>query len=144
MVFNKKVKDLIAAKKPKNVRMHDYWTMMIVEAFKGNIVYDSNSRLLYRQHQNNSVGFGKGHITYIKRLLKSALLNRNERQKQAIEFYHLYNDVLPKESSTTLLKVINYRNGIVNRVRLAFDKEFLTPSFKINLLFKISVILGLF
>lgn len=144
MVFNNKVRELIAENKPKNIRMHDYWTLLIVEAFEGHIEYDSSSRLLYRQHQNNSVGFGKGRITYIKRLIKSALYNKNERQKQAIELFELYKNRLPNRSVSTLLKVVNYRNTLSNRFKLAFDSEFKTPSFKINILFKISVILGLF
>jgi len=48
------------AEVPKNavegVRLHDWWCYLVVSAF-GRVVYDSESRILYRQHGGNQVGW---------------------------------------------------------------------------------------
>ncbi|MGP6146535.1 glycosyltransferase [Jeotgalibaca sp. A122] len=144
MVFNYALKNMVARKKPDFIRMHDYWTLMITEAFGGNIVADAESRILYRQHANNSVGHGKGIKTEIKRLVNSAVNGDNERQRQAKSLYDCYHDILPEKSIKQLEKVINYRDSFKNRLDLAFDKEFRSTSLKPNMLFVGSVLLGLF
>jgi rhamnosyltransferase len=144
MVFNRKLKEKISEYFPENIRMHDFWTLMIVEAFHGNIITDDTSQLMYRQHMNNTVGFNKGVIIKFKRLFKSAIYGNNERKKQAKELYKGYKANLPSDSLKTLEYVVNYQNSLSNKVNLLFTKEFYTSSFKRNVLFVISVLLGLF
>lgn len=143
MVFNKKLKMKIAESDPSFIRMHDYWTLLTVEAYKGNIIFDENSTMMYRQHDSNEVGENKGKLIKIKRLFRSAFLNKNERQKQAQSLLDSYND-LSQEVTNRIKLITNYRKSIKNQWILLTDKKYRTNSFRTNALFKISVIFRVF
>ena len=51
---------------------------------------------------------------------------------------------MTEKSIETLKKVVCYRNGIMNRFKLAFDPQFKTYKKYINILFKTAVLLGIF
>jgi rhamnosyltransferase len=143
MVFNEKTKELFAMKSPKKLRVHDYWTLMIVEAFMGTIVYDDEAQFMYRIHENNAIG----NINCIKRfamLFKSFKSGNNERWNQSVEFYELYKDVLPCESIESLKTIVNYRRSLRQKIKLLSDKSYRTYSKKINIMFFIAVVLGVF
>ena len=144
MVFNKKLRDLISKSSPRNLRMHDFWTLMVAEAFHAIIVTDNRSQLKYRQHENNSVGYGTPLRIKIQRWVNSALHGDNERQKQAICFYEEYYETLPDDSKKILEKVVNYRKSFRNKLDLIYDKEFRTYSIVTNIQFIVSVFLGIF
>jgi glycosyltransferase involved in cell wall biosynthesis len=61
MVWNQKLQILLQDKKRRpskellESRIHDVW-VGVVAGFTGNVIYDSNSYILYRQHENNVVG----------------------------------------------------------------------------------------
>lgn len=56
MVFNRTLRDVIAARPlPQTLIMHDLWTALIAAAM-GNLLYDSEPHILYRQHGSNCVG----------------------------------------------------------------------------------------
>ncbi len=44
---------------PRNVFFHDWWCYLVTSAF-GTVVYDEESRILYRQHGANQIGHGIG------------------------------------------------------------------------------------
>lgn len=144
MVFNKKMKELIELSSPQSLRMHDFWTLMVAEAFHAIIVTDDMPQLKYRQHENNTVGFGTAWHIRIKRLIKSAIYGDNERQKQAICFLQEYKDILPEDSIKILNEVADYRKSLKNRIKFAFNKEYRMDSAYINVLFIGSVLLGIF
>lgn len=144
MVFNKNLKQLIEQSNPKNLRMHDFWTLMVAEAFHAMIITDDNSRLKYRQHENNVVGLGTPWRVKIKRLIFSMLYEKNERQKQAVSLLQEYESILPEDSKQILEEVAQYREKIFNRFKLAFNKDYRLNSSYINLLFIFSVLIGVF
>lgn len=145
MIFNKVLRDIICSSNPASVRMHDYWTLLTAEVFDGNIYIDNNSTMLYRQHGNNSVGYtNKNIMKRVKRLAKSAFNNKNERQKQINSLYACYKDQISSEKLKEIEKVVFYRENLSRRYELLTSKNFYTDT-KINtLLFKFSVLMGLF
>ena len=72
MVWNKDLQNIIVSlNPPKELAMHDYWIALIAACY-GVMLYDKDSKLLYRQHENNSVGAGiskfrnwKGRLAWI-------------------------------------------------------------------------------
>uniref|UniRef100_UPI00405768CF glycosyltransferase family 2 protein n=1 Tax=Acetatifactor sp. TaxID=1872090 RepID=UPI00405768CF len=144
MVFNNELKKLLVKSSPDNLRMHDFWTLMVAEAFHATIVTDERSQLKYRQHENNCVGYGTSLKEKVQRWINSAIHGENERQMQAKCFYDEYKDILPEDSCVTLRKVVNYRNSIKNRIAFLKDKDFRTYSRFTNVQFVMSVLLGLF
>ena len=72
MVFNQTVKELLTASS-RNVAMlpsHDWWIYIVTSAVGGNVVYDSQPHLLYRQHGRNLVGENRGLRSTLNRFLK--------------------------------------------------------------------------
>lgn len=57
MVGDAALRELVRARPPQTVAMHDWWLYLLATAF-GHTVYDPVSRLRYRQHAANAVGGG--------------------------------------------------------------------------------------
>ena len=144
MVFNHALREVICQSHPQYVRMHDYWTLLIAEAFHFRIVVDDKAQILYRQHGDNSVSVTPSIFTRVKRLLKSAKKGNNERWRQACELYKAYQEQLPEDSAEILSLVLKYRFSIPNRLRLLRNKQFKSGDLYHDTLFKIAVIMGKF
>ncbi|EPM6206494.1 glycosyltransferase [Enterobacter hormaechei] len=73
MVFNEALRNKFCEIKTANVSrrvvMHD-WLFILLAAYHGEIIYDSNSYLLYRQHANNVIGKKSGFLSIIKSKIK--------------------------------------------------------------------------
>ena len=71
MVFDKNLVEFVSKHKPVyQVLMHDLWIHQTC-AFFGEIVYDDEPRILYRQHSSNAAGVGFSKVKRISRLKKS-------------------------------------------------------------------------
>lgn len=144
MLFNYKLKSMIKNDMPRHIRMHDHWILMLVEAVDGQIIYNKNSLVLYRQHDNNVVGNGIGAFKRIQRLMYSIRCNKNERQLQASEMLTQYYDLITDDAKNLLIKVCNYRNSLRTKINLIRDSRFRKLEGKKRMLFYLSVILGVF
>jgi glycosyltransferase involved in cell wall biosynthesis len=67
MVFNRATKHLLELWGPKQVPSHDWWLYLIVTGVGGEVYYDPNPQLLYRQHPNSLVGGNQSIQANIKR-----------------------------------------------------------------------------
>ncbi len=143
MVFNKKLRDIINLSDPENIRMHDYWTLLIADGIKAKIVTEDVSLMKYRIHGENSVGLERNYFLKVKKLLQSAVCRRNERMLQAKSLYDNYSGLFDEETNQTLLEVIHYKDSLKNKIAFLKDKKFRWDGY-INLMFYISVIAGVF
>ena len=143
MVFNKQLKDFVAQRNPATLLMHDDWVYKAC-LFMGGFVYaDPRSFIYYRQHGNNVVGAKDGLWRRIKR--RAGLLfarNDGERYKNICEFYRLYKDVLPRENSSLLEKVVGYKKNFATRWALVRSREIATRSRVLNIKFVLAVLSG--
>lgn len=93
MVFNRKLAEIL--KRPNNrpstdilkIRMHDTWVIAVAEC-TGVVVYDENSYIEYRIHENNTVGLKKGKFKRLKQKIVDKS-HRNGRSKLATELIKL-------------------------------------------------------
>lgn len=69
IVFNNVLRQLYESVPSDEVRAHDY-LLTILATGLGKFVFEENPQLLYRQHENNTVGFYKGSLTNIIRSIK--------------------------------------------------------------------------
>lgn len=84
---------------PQNAVMHDMWIALVASAF-GEIGFVDKSTMLYRQHENNSVGakdtkslsYALDKISNIQKVRNSLF----RQYKQAEEFREIYKDMLSK------------------------------------------------
>ena len=82
-----------------NNRIHDVWVAMIASLY-GEIYYDTNSYIRYRQHENNVVGaYTEGVIYDIKQKISKLLdsKQRNGRSKLAFEIVNKFPEKFQKD-----------------------------------------------
>lgn len=69
MMFNNKAKEIID-KTPKyhEVISHDWWIYILITGCGGEVIYDENPLLRYRQHTNNIIGSNLGWKARLRRI----------------------------------------------------------------------------
>lgn len=120
--------------------MHDV-AAIILAASIGNIIYDENSEILYRQHENSVTQghkfwkniFNKINFWFFQKNISIAL--------QAENLIELFKDEMNKDVLEELRKVEQYKKG-VNRIFLVKDKRYRVCSVSSNRSFILRVLLG--
>lgn len=145
MVFNRKLQLALKKSHPDHFRMHDFWTLLTAEVLGANIYVSNRSLILYRQHENNTVGFSRGEfIKKFRRLIESKNSRPNERLLQAKSVYDNYQDRLSKTDRESLKQLLNYRSSFINKYALCRNSAFKSSSRNKNMMFKLSIMLGWF
>lgn len=96
MLLNRPAVDLLRAPLPEYVPMHDAWCYLVVSAF-GEVVYDPEPTVCYRQHGQNTVGVGGRRLSRWSRRVRKAWSPEYVRDwtRQAEELRRLHGDRLP-------------------------------------------------
>ncbi len=56
---------ILRTARPEMIRYHDWWCYLIVSAF-GEVLYDPQPRIQYRQHRQNALGMSSGGGRYVR------------------------------------------------------------------------------
>lgn len=148
-VWNKELQRLLIEEKRRpseellKKRIHDVWVSMVASV-TGEITYDENAYILYRQHSNNVVG-SKGTNVFVtwKRKFKDPAL-RNGRSSLAREILDKYSDVIPDGEKLAKLKnYADYRSDKAARKSLLNDKEIKNYSEENGFSLKLKILFGL-
>lgn len=125
-------------------RMHDAWMALIASAF-GKIYYDGESRILYRIHQDNTVGIKK---TGIKDRIDAVLGKgskpkyRHIRSKSAALLLKIKAPISPRNQA--LLKdVAYYRRNVKYKIHLLKRQDIYLKSGESKGIFALKVLLNI-
>lgn len=136
VVINQAARDILVTKLPQNALMHDWWVYLVISAF-GEIIYDSNPSILYRQHASNVVGAKANVISkWVNRVRQYR--NRNGERlisRQISEYYDLYS--LEMDNKMLEITEMFLDNRFINRAKIFFNSPFYRQSVIDNLIFKI-------
>jgi len=119
MLFNYALKEKIE-QLPDNIPIvsHDWYLYIICSAFNGDVIYDDESQILYRQHENNIVGSNsdiKSKIERLKRLYQGQFAEWNKINEMSLDFYF---KELPVENQKLLTRFFKCRGeNIFGRMR---------------------------
>jgi len=94
-----------------NVYAHDWWAYALITGVGGQVIYDSTSTLLYRQHQGNEIGAGE---TFLKRQLRNlSVADGRYRKKvgQTVNALTLVQSKLTEENRQLLQKFSRARDA---------------------------------
>ncbi len=144
MVFNRPLVNIVFENRPsKPVLMHDLWLNQTC-VFLGEIIYDSTSHILYRQHRNNAAGVGNSLKQRIHRLIKSfkTYERRHFREINAKNLLSAYQSLLSDADYQLISIVADYRNSFSNRLRLLRNKEINMGSRFSDIYIKLRVLFG--
>ena len=87
-VLNREMYEIAVEHIPNYCIMHDWWLYLLASSF-GTVLYDKNSRILYRQHGNNAMGIDGSYKTELKNRIRKYGKRRNNLSKQAAEYVRL-------------------------------------------------------
>ena len=143
MVFNKELRNRVQKNPPQIDFPHDYWVYQVASLL-GNVYYDHDSYILYRQHDSNQLGvtiskFAKwvGRIKNMRNFIRV-----RGRCLAAKELLRLYGHLLSEEDIKAVRKVACYKESFKNRLSLLFDKEYSMESWDSNIGLKLTILLG--
>jgi len=121
MVLNRKAIDLLCQQTlPNHVYVHDWWCYLVISCF-GNVIFDDNPLIKYRQHGGNVIGAATNHIGVLKRKLARLFNARLWISEQAVTFLELFADRLPPAERELLTLLIKAKSSCWCRVRLALS-----------------------
>lgn len=118
MVFNKAARQLLLAAGPADVATHDWWTYLLVSGAGGEVIYDPEPALSYRQHEGNEVGANLSMRDRIRRYLGAMAGRNREWGDRNIDALQACRQLLTPENQACLNAFSAARNaGLVERIR---------------------------
>lgn len=118
MVGDAALRDLVRARPPQIVAMHDWWLYLLATAL-GQVVYDPVPRLLYRQHGANAVGGGFSLWQKLRKNWRRYTTGRAwPMAAQADHFLALYPDRLTTSQQHRLRAFVAGKSSFLARLRL--------------------------
>ncbi len=143
-VLNRKMAELVQShtKYSPEIYSQDLWITKVA-ALTGEIVFDSEPRVLYRQHSNNQLSYGKSRISWIKDHLKR--LGKSEGRKFTIQleyFASCYEDYLSDEQKNEIDSFIGCQHSFAKRLGYIFRTRMYRQKPHETLLFKVIYLFG--
>lgn len=146
-VINRKLKELLTSyeRRPSpdflRIRIHDAWICAFSKCV-GEVVYDCNSYMLYRQHSNNVVGVRKIRTTEIVRnYLKSSYWEKHYRLLMASELTNKTARLSMQKGTKEILLLFKNTNTYSGRIDFIKKYKKITGK-EIGLLLRIKVLMG--
>lgn len=93
IIMNRRLREFICMEFPKDAMLHDRWIYLVASCF-GDIYFDEESYILYRQHGGNAVGISSGKMAELKYRLKNFFNRKGAAGRQAEEFYRIFGEEL--------------------------------------------------
>lgn len=115
-VFDRKLLIELRKHYPNNIYLHDYWICLVAE-FTGFVIYDTNSYILYRQHDNLIGSNKKMSINKVYNFFKP----KHKTSALVKEFYNYYKEDIYKEDLKKVSLVAFYDSSILSTLKLVFS-----------------------
>lgn len=144
MVFNDMLMNILRRGNPEHITMHDGWVHKVCLAIGGEVIFDPDVHILYRQHTNNVVGVSNSIksriLLYFKEFKESDCLRSNMIKSILLD----YENIMPIDNKKKALLVSNYNTSVISKLKVLFSKDIRTDYFIRNILFKLSILFGKF
>lgn len=124
LLMNRELADIIIDRLPEDVIHHDWWCYMAA-TYLGNMYYDENSYIYYRQHQGNEVGASGSFIDQIKAKARDLKKRHGDLKKQLSDFKGFYHTDSDKDS---LVDAILNAEKFPGRLSILFDRRWYRQS----------------
>ena len=143
MIFNEALAKIVRKKENSSMVLHDFYLAVLCDALNGKIIYDHEVSMKYRQHGNNVVGVSHGLIGTVKGRIADIMYKEPIGiANQALDILNEYNADISVEKKIWLKTVAEYKNSIINRVKLATSKKTNYINRNMGLKIRLSILLG--
>ena len=121
ILLNKKARNtIIKTLKSDEFVSHDWWCYQVISGSGGEIIYDLNKTLKYRQHNNNLIGKNTSYFEKLKRLY--SFFSGNYKRWCQINIKNLYkNKELMTRNNLEILSCFSAAIGSRNPVRKIYE-----------------------
>lgn len=138
-VFNDALLQELKKYTPQNIYGHDVWCYRVCAALGGNIIVESEGKILYRQHEDNVVGLQRG----IRGKLKTVqdYIFKYNASSYAREILEGYLKELSDEWIVFLQKIVDSNTSFGTRVQMLIDSSICFNSGMLRTIFTIKVLL---
>lgn len=143
-VMNKNLLISIADNIPNIEIAHDEW-VYVVANLCGRVFVDNESYILYRQHNNNQVGFKREPLNIWKRRLKTLAksLHTHPKETMAKELLLKHRHQFKPGAYEIISKIANYRVSFLSKFNLLIDNEYTFNKFDSDIFLKLKIIFGI-
>lgn len=142
IVFNKKLLEIVKKHPMKNADIpHDIWFQNTAYLF-GNIYYDMNPHILYRQHGNNQLGVAVTKKEIIRRRYKyyKELKKRSNVEYRMKQLLTCYEDELSNEKLEVCREIADYRSNVLSYLHMLITNKFNNESLVTTIGLKLRVL----
>lgn len=141
-VFNKSCLEKSLQYNPPQLVLHDWWIYSLCLALSGNVIYDKNALVLYRQHSSNVLG--AQHISRYRKLYNWLYKkNNNLCMNLAGTLYNGYKNQMNSVNRDLARLCMEYKESIFRRFKLLISMhKFRTVNKDVNYGFVLSVLFG--
>lgn len=120
IALNSAARERLLSQRPGFCLAHDWWAYLVVSAF-GQVVFDSESHILYRQHGSNTIGMQKqglaGQWARVQRFWRRLRQAGPGWIDQLSEFERLHGTSLPDAQRHQLRMLIRSRSSWITALR---------------------------
>ena len=144
VVVNRKARELILSREPGRMIMHDWWFYLIVSAL-GEVIYDENPNIRYRQHSGNVIGGTPNMAVNVFRRLKVFMQAGKELfmvSDQASEFENRYGPLLDRDGKMLLSRFIGSKKSLLSRFRYSVTMDVWRQSVIDTCMLRVLILLG--
>ena len=125
MVLNRNAIDLVCANLPSRVVMHDWWCYLVVSCF-GEVIFDEEATLKYRQHGSNAIGVAGSGFAQLSRKYRRFFGGGDGHRwmsEQAASLLNIFEDSIPSSRRSVLNRFIGAKSALRCRLQLALSKD---------------------
>lgn len=144
VINNKYAEFIVKHRKPEKIIMHDAYLLEVAAAIKAKVIYDPMPTMLYRQHEDNSVGVAYGGKLQIvkKRLTDITTSPGIGIAEQAEEIGNIFNDDLEEYEVKWLDRISKYKTSLPRRISLSLSNKVHFININMGLTIRGSILLG--
>jgi len=147
VVMNAAAARLVRSRPPvSGVIMHDWWCALTVSAF-GEVIYDPEPSVLYRQHGGNEIGQASAPLAELRR--QARMFARSPSRywpvhAQAAEFLRLWGSALDPRRLESVRALVRSKGSLARRLTLATSGRIVRANLPGAVIARILVVAGLY
>ena len=143
-VFNKELAEIIQNNRlPEIVSMHDSFLARVCVCVGGEILFDPDCHIKYRQHGNNVIGSTVGVKDAIKRRISTITTPLSiTADEQSREIISIYDHLIDSEKLEWLRLMAYYKDDFKLRLKLAFSSKPKFISRNMKIVTMLTILLG--
>jgi glycosyltransferase involved in cell wall biosynthesis len=142
IVLNREAVELVCNHLPSKVLMHDWWCYVVLSCF-GEVIFDNNAYIKYRQHGNNTIGVTVNMFDELKGKLHRFIYSGGGLLfLQASVFLNIFENFIPSSQRIILNKFIEAKSSSWCRVQLILSKEIWRQKWFDNLILRFIILIN--